>query len=1061
MRITVPPFAVPIRNTTRTGILPALSLVERLQQKFSPLLRDRGSHYIQDGRVKINRADVKGVEAEVSCTRSFHVTIDLTTPEPTAHCDCSYFHGARVCKHVWAVVLAAEEAVSVTLAAEAPKKDKRDGAAITGKELIYLLPVTTPAQSTTVHVYQQSVDKGGQPLLKPRRVRRAEVRHLPRTEDRILLSLLFGILSQNEEGVPEDFDPSGIPYRVECSQFQLADENCRVWLRLLAETERFFLATDESSEVIEWREKPWEFGVRLVAPAGGDGAAVGFIRQGKKTLKLDDVDVILEDGAVVIGGEAFPLDTGGDPTWLRKVLKGGGESPLADADFDDTVCDLVESGAVPALDLPEDWTQESEPVQPQPVLRLRLLEAGKGRRKGVRCRVYFDYGGRRVAQPDRGRSFCDPERRRVAQRHAEAEQAAMEFLRSLPVQDVSEPTAGFDLEIPSAEFSGVVDQLITAGWSVESKEQRYRGAGRLALDVKTKTDWFELDGHLELGDLNVPLPEVLAAVRRGENIVRLDDGTVGILPDEWIERVRLLGNMGTEEGDILRFSNAQGWILDALLAGRPEVSADDRFEQFHQRLRSFAGVEAEHEVTSFIGELRPYQRDGLGWMRFLREFGLGGCLADDMGLGKTVQVLAVLAEQKRDSERRPTLVIAPRSVVYNWMDEARRFAPDLRILEYGGAQRLQHLKEIDQYDLIVTSYGVLRRDILELKNVPFHYVVLDEAQAIKNPASKTAKCARLLEGRHRLALTGTPIENNIYDLWSIFEFLNPGMLGSTRSLNKLMAGGSEDPEDDGWIDLGEALRPFLLRRTKEQVATELPEKTEQTLVCQMEGRQLELYQELREHYRTTLLTRVANEGINATRMHVLEALLRLRQVACHPALVGEEFNDVGSCKLDALVPNLVEVITEGHKCLVFSQFTTFLGLVRTALEKEKIVYEYLDGRTRDRQKRVERFQNDDDCKVFLVSLKAGGVGLNLTAADYVYILDPWWNPAVEAQAVDRAHRIGQDRHVFAYRLITRGSVEEKIVELKTRKQELADAVIRADKHALQALTREDLELLLS
>ncbi|MEM7165068.1 MAG: SNF2-related protein, partial [Planctomycetota bacterium] len=975
-----------------------MSLVERLQAQYSPLLQDRGAHYIQDGRVKLKRADVKGIEAEVSCTRSFHVTLDLTTPELTAHCDCSYFGGAGVCKHVWAVILASEDAVTVTKPTAAKKGKREPGATKTGSELIYFLPVTTPAESTTVHVYQQSVDpKSGDPVLKPRRVRRNEVRHLPRPEDRLLLSLLFGILSQNEEGVPEDFDPSGIPYRVECSQFQLAEENCRVWLRLLAETERFFLATDDRSDVIEWHDEPWLFGVRLKPSApGGDGAAVGFLRQGDRTIGLDDANVIVEEGAVVIDARAYPLEVGGDPAWLRKVLKGGGEAPVPDSDFDTTLCQLVESGAVPAIDLPPEWSWETDAVEPQPVLRLRLLEAGRGRRKAVRCRVYFDYGGRRVAQPDKGRSFCDPEQRRVAQRNHPAEEAAVALLQTLSVQPVAEPTAGFDLEIPSADFASVVDRLVKEGWSVESKEQRYRGAGKLRLEVKTGMDWFELDGQLELGSLIVPFPEILSAVRRGENIVRLDDGTVGILPDEWIERVRLLGNMGAEEGDVLRFSNAQGWILDALLAGRPEVSADERFVQFHERLRSFVGVEAEQEVTSFTGELRPYQRDGLGWMRFLRDFGLGGCLADDMGLGKTVQVLAVLAEQQGHTEGRPTLVVAPRSVVYNWVDEAHRFTPQLRVLEYGGAQRLQHLKDFDQYDLIVTSYGVLRRDVMELRNVSFQYVVLDEAQAIKNPSSKTAKCARLLDGKHRLALTGTPIENHIYDLWSIFEFLNPGMLGSTRSLNRLLAGGGDDAAEEGWLDLGEALRPFLLRRTKEQVATELPEKTEQTLVCQMEGRQLELYQELREHYRTTLLTRVAAEGMNATRMHVLEALLRLRQVAFHPSLVGEEFSDVASCKLDALVPQLLEVITEGHKCLVFSQFTTFLGLVRTALEKEEIVYEYLDGRTRDRQKRVERFQNDEACKVFLVSLKAGGVGLNLTAADYVYILDPWWNPAVEA-----------------------------------------------------------------
>ncbi len=346
-----------------------------------------------------------------------------------------------------------------------------------------------------------------------------------------------------------------------------------------------------------------------------------------------------------------------------------------------------------------------------------------------------------------------------------------------------------------------------------------------------------------------------------------------------------------------------------------------------------------------------------------------------------------------------------------------------------------------------------------LRDHRFDYAILDEAQAVKNASSESAKAVRLLKADHRLALSGTPVENHLGELWSLFEFLNPGLLGSASVFR--LGTGNRAPDPDARALLARALRPFILRRTKQQVARDLPEKQEQTLYVEMEPAQRKLYDELRDHYRQTLLARVERDGINRSKIQVLEALLRLRQAACHPGLLDKDKADGPSAKLDALLPQLAEVLDEGHKALVFSQFTSLLALLKRKLDAEGIAYEYLDGRTRDRAARVERFQNDPDCTLFLVSLKAGGLGLNLTAAEYVFLLDPWWNPAVEAQAIDRAHRIGQTRQVFAYRLIARGTVEEKVLELQRTKRELADAVITADNALIRDLGREDLELLLS
>ena len=368
-------------------------------------------------------------------------------------------------------------------------------------------------------------------------------------------------------------------------------------------------------------------------------------------------------------------------------------------------------------------------------------------------------------------------------------------------------------------------------------------------------------------------------------------------------------------------------------------------------------------------------------------------------------------------------------------------------------------ENFDENDLVITTYGTMQRDIVKLKDIRFDYAILDESQAIKNAHSQRAKACRLLKADHRLAMTGTPVENHLGELWSLLEFLNPGMLGTAsvfQDISKKVSG-----DDEGLSLLRRALGPFLLRRTKQQVLTELPQKTEQTLHCDLEGKQRKRYDELRTYYRAALSERIAKTGMAKAKIHVLEALLRLRQAAIHPGLIDKDAADESSAKLDVLMEQLREIIDEGHKALVFSQFTSFLAIVRNRLDQEKLVYEYLDGRTRQRQEHVERFQNDPDCPLFLISLKAGGQGLNLTAADYVFILDPWWNPAVEAQAIDRAHRIGQERHVFAYRLIARDTVEEKIVELQRTKRDLADAIISADGNVLSRLTSEDLELLLS
>jgi SNF2 family DNA or RNA helicase len=697
------------------------------------------------------------------------------------------------------------------------------------------------------------------------------------------------------------------------------------------------------------------------------------------------------------------------------------------------------------------------------VPRLRVRSPGPADRAptGLPAELSFDYARVEVPLGETRRNVLDAGSRRLIVRDPEAERAAADALVGLGVKVGVDPHEGRPVfHIPSRRWLPVVEGVLGAGWRLDADGAHYRMPARTTLEVRSGIDWFDLDGMVDFGGQVAALPALLAALAHGHSAVRLDDGSVGVLPAEWRTRHAALAALAGRHDGVLRFTRSQAAWLDVLLALQPEVRVDEAFARARDRLREFERITPVDPPGAFRGVLRDYQREGLGWLEFLERLGFGGCLADDMGLGKTVQVLAALAGRTSNEPRLPSLVVMPRTLVFNWKVEASRFAPDLRVVDYTGSGRHRTAIDQDEADLVITTYGTLRRDAARLAKVQFDYVILDEAHAIKNAATASAKATRLLQARHRLALTGTPVQNSLADLWSLFEFLNPGMLGTASEFAKDGVFG-RNPDEESRRLLAAAVRPFVLRRTKAAVARELPARSEQTIYCDLDSDQRRAYDELRDHYRRSLLARVTDDTLGRAKIQVLEALLRLRQAACHPGLLDKAKAGEPSAKLEVLVSHLSEVVAEGHKVLVFSQFTSLLRIVRDRLDREGIVYEYLDGRTRDRQARVDRFQGDAACPVFLISLKAGGLGLNLTAAEYVFLLDPWWNPAIEAQAIDRSHRIGQTRAVFAYRLITRGTVEEKVLELQETKRGLATAIIEADANLLQTLTREDLERLLS
>jgi SNF2 family DNA or RNA helicase len=564
---------------------------------------------------------------------------------------------------------------------------------------------------------------------------------------------------------------------------------------------------------------------------------------------------------------------------------------------------------------------------------------------------------------------------------------------------------------------------------------------------------------IRFGDYEMTFKELRKLILKRKVEFKLPNGEIAIIPDAWLNKYGDLFALShsDEKNDKPVLHKHHFNLLQELQDGHlARVHMSDRLRS----LNNFTGVKDYNLPTGFSGSLRPYQKTGYNWLRFLNEFYLGGCLADDMGLGKTVQTLALLQSEAEKDDPGTSLLIMPTTLIYNWEQEASKFTPGLKILNYTGTNRNKNVVRFGRYDVVMTSYGIARLDIELLQGFYFNYIILDESQVIKNPSSNIAKSVLQLKSKHKLTLTGTPIENTTMDLWSQMTFINPGLLGAQSYFkNEYLIPIEKKGDELKAKKLNSIIKPFILRRLKSQVATDLPEKTEQIHYTNMTPDQESKYEEVKSYYRDRIMEKIDKEGLNNSRFVLLEGLTKLRQISNHPRMVDENYHS-DSGKMEDISHMLDNAIVEGHKLLVFSQFVKHLDLVREMLKPKKIDYCYLDGSSIDRKEQVERFNKDASVRVFLISIKAGGLGLNLTKADYVFILDPWWNPAVEAQAIDRAHRIGQKQRVFTYKFITRETVEEKILQLQKHKLKLSESLITTEESIVKNLTRHDIEMLL-
>ena len=812
-----------------------------------------------------------------------------------------------------------------------------------------------------------------------------------------------------------------------------------------------------------------------------------------------------------------------DPPWyidnlscgVLQLNQGGAQIPLADLQALVAQAPLLTNndklrvsqlllahGLQQLMPLPQPLPQRlRDDVLPRPVLTLdaAMLADGSIQRWHDFAVLSFDYDGERVSfDPSQRVVRQKGEVTEVIQRNDAAEAAALTLLQerafaaptTLPLSSVK----GGLLLPTQAEWIRFgrdgIDDLRAAGWKIE-KTVKYRydltEVGDWFAEVEQDTSegghaWFELELGINVEQERISLlPLLVQLIRNAPNdfapkviaqhgeedqmLAVLADGRRVALP--WARVRPILNTLGElyfsdKIKPTLRMTSLDAARLDELARSVDMTwTGGEELREMGARLNQFGSIKRIATPAGLQATLRDYQTDGLSWMQFLREYGFGGILADDMGLGKTVQTLAhILVEKEAGRLTAPALVIAPTSLMGNWQEEAARFAPGLRVLLLQGKERMGQFDQIAEADLVLTTYALLPRDEEKLREHDFHLVILDESHYIKNTRSKAAQSAGLLKARHRLCLSGTPLENHLGELWSQFHFLLPGLLGDEKGFNTVFRHPIERQDDPlRRALLNRRIKPFLLRRTKDHVAKELPPKTEMVRKVELTGAQRDLYETVRLAMDQKVREEIDRKGVARSQIVILEALLKLRQVCCDPRLVKSltgKKSAAPSAKLVDLMQMVEDLLEEKRKILVFSQFTSMLELIQEELDERDIPYALLTGDTKDRSAQVAAFQQGA-VPIFLISLKAGGVGLNLTAADTVIHYDPWWNPAAENQATDRAWRIGQDKPVFVYKLIAKGTLEEKIQVLQQKKSDLAQSILAEGESQKMALTQEDLQ----
>lgn len=1077
------------------------SLAKTYLSNFEQIVRQKGRQLFQAGRTQITNSEpglLRGY-CEDSGTR-YKINARVQGHELHVHCECAYFKAGKgkFCRHIWAFLLTADQrgltpylstdpigeneagllvADEIWLESLPSTKSKEEGRSwknlINNVERIrkakektffkpsldYNLDLTRDSGGRTqlnlvVHIsaVEMSTEEGNPFVSVPLE----RLLHVLRPNDLNVINMILGNSATDPMGEERRFR---LPSVVEPKLVDLLSKvNCSISHDGVPQGV-FEVDLDEA----------WEAILRI-EDQGTFSELKPLLVRGQEELPLDRVSYfnLAYPRGFYCQNNRYALMENVDETWLE-ALDGG------EASYSIPVSGIREflshfskacSGLHPRVEWPENfWTEIEIEGDPSPVMQVEFNELG------ISSELVFEYPldpPQRISADAAQDQVLQWSTRASCKRQVGFEKEFRKKLKDIQQLTYVEEDHLYHIELEHVHE--VLQQLEKAGVALFGKERRLKSYSKVQLEMSSSVDWFEIQGTIDYGSEKVPVGEMLDAIRNNSRYIMLSNGEYGLLPDQWIAKNRHLLEMAeNSEGDVKVKKNQFLLLKQMIDDGEGAVQVKNskgvkELKELSKMSDDFTGLELQDPPEGLLADLRSYQLSGLSWLRFLKKFQFGGILADDMGLGKTVQAIAsILEESDSKNVSRPTLVVLPTSLVFNWNEELEKFAPSIDVSSYTGQDR-GNLAPI-KTDVVLTTYGILRRQAEEFASIDWHYVIIDEAQAIKNHKSQTATAVCNLNATHRLSLTGTPIENNLMEMWSHMQFLNPNLLGSREQFNQYVMrsdeGKSASGQGKGLQKLQKMVFPFILRRTKEDVLQDLPPKVEQVIHCTMGSRQQEYYNSIRDEYRRALMDNISNKGVGGSKLKVIEGLLRLRQVACHPNLLDRNLS-IPSTKLNHLINSLLEAIAENHKILVFSQFTSMLEMIVRELTREQVRFTYLDGQTKDRQERVHAFQNDPEIKVFLISLKAGGTGLNLTAADYVFLFDPWWNPAAEQQAIDRAHRMGQTKNVFTYRLITKGTVEEKVVELQNQKKDLVKGVMGTDEgDFVKKLDKTDIEYLFS
>ena len=1039
--------------------------IKDLKNRVPDIIFKQGLDYFKEGRVKIKQWDTFSVLASVQGTYPYIVR--LSTDERTfdATCTCPYNY---TCKHAVAVALkvideqtSKEQETTTDIANWREYFEKQiaiqqvdsDFSQEVRWKLVYIIHILENYWNIKpVKVYMKKDGTYGR-IQEPSFNELSEQNVFRTSGDLIAISYLERLQSQQ----------SSVYYRgrLETSYLDFGLDAGQLFN--LLNTSELHIKNDDGSigTRIRFGRKPWNLVFKLQIDESSDYVFKPYFIRDEVEIPIDENSKILTTNPIWFYTDGklnfcdFPLSY----SYIKSFVDEKLHVYLHKDEYKSFISEyLAKLPIFPYVEFPPGI----EVTEIEKINNARIYIEEMDDQLVVSLSLMYDKIEISYSQPNDQHLHYDNETKKIIRVRRDRVEEAIYRERVLESQIIEDTPGLFYATFEDALdwlFDGL-PSLAEQGFEVMGEESlvRFRvkrANANFGVNISSETDWFDIELNLEFDGISVTLEELKRALKANKKFVKLRDGSLARLPEKLIEKLNYMINFGKANEDSIRFANHHLTFIDRLLAEADHKQMDALSQDKIKKLDKFSKIKSYKLPELFNGELRDYQKAGYDWMNFLKDFSFGGILADDMGLGKTIQALVLLRNEITKAPKKCNLIIAPTSVVFNWIREIERFTPEISILVHYGTRRSKDFRRVKKYPLILTTYGHIRRDVVFLKEIMWNYVILDESQNIKNPQSETSKAVRLLESHHKLALTGTPVENNTMDLWSQFAFINPGLLGDQNFFKESFM---RPIEKEGNVQVASSLKrlifPFILRRTKEDVAKELPPKVESVIYSPMSEEQEKMYDKWRISYRDSIMEEIESKGINKSKFRVLEGLTKLRQISCHPQLVDNKYIDT-SGKFDALMEMVEEIVSEKHKVLIFSQFVQMLHIIRRQFDTDTIPYSYLDGSTKDREAPVREFQENENVQIFLISLKAGGTGLNLTAADYVIHYDPWWNPAVEMQATDRAYRIGQTRKVFAYKLISKDSVEEKIVKLQNKKRELVESLISTEENIFKSLSKDD------